>query len=230
MPATFSERILFEDNHLLIVNKYAGELVQGDKTGDIPLVDKVKQYLKVRYSKPGNVFAGLVHRIDRPVSGLVVFAKTGKALTRMNAMVQQRDFKKYYYAIVRNKPAQPQGLLEHYLKKNETQNKSYVADQEDKAAKKALLTYSLVASSDSFHLIEIELLTGRHHQIRAQLAALGSPIAGDLKYGDKRSLDYPAIALHAFGLEFIHPVKKIPLQFRQPMPEHKPWIYFDTDK
>ena len=208
---SLSERVLFEDNHLLIVNKLPSEIVQGDKTGDTSLLELVKAYIGAKYQKPGNVFAGLVHRIDRPVSGAVMFARTGKALSRMTTAVRERDFDKTYLAIVRNQPPQKEGPLNHFLLKNESMNKSFVVDAHRQGAKEARLSYALKASSDSFYLIEIKLHTGRHHQIRAQLAAIGCPILGDVKYGDKRPLPDAAIALHALSLGFFHPVSKAPI-------------------
>lgn len=222
-------RIIYEDNHLLVVNKLPSELVQGDRTGDVPLVELVKTYLKEKYNKPGNVFVGLVHRIDRPVSGLVIFAKTGKSLSRLNEMIKSRDVKKKYLAIVRNNPPKPAGRLEHFLLKNEKQNKSYPSSEDQKDAKKAVLEYKYLASSSSFNLLEIDLQTGRHHQIRAQLAAIGSPIAGDLKYGDIRSLPNGSIALHAFYLSLKHPVKKTLLELKACPTDLPPWTYFNRD-
>lgn len=201
-----AERVLYEDNHLLIVNKLPSEIVQGDKTGDTSLIEEVKQYLKFIYNKPGNIFAGLVHRIDRPVGGAVIFAKTSKALSRMTELVKDRDVQKTYLAIVRNHPKDEEASLEHWLLKNEAQNKSYVVDSTRKGAKLAKLDYRIIDKSASFTLLEVHLHTGRHHQIRAQFAAIGCPILGDLKYGDKRTLADSSIALHALRLKFIHPV------------------------
>lgn len=201
-------RILFEDNHLIILNKLPSELVQGDKTGDESLLELVREYIRSTYNKPGNVFTGLVHRIDRPVSGAVVFAKTGKALARMNELVKVRDFDKTYLAIVRQKPPKTSEELTHYLVKNEKQNKSYVSLPTVNAAKEARLAYKLIGQSDRFLLLEIALFTGRHHQIRAQLSAIGCPIRGDLKYGYDRPNPDGSISLHARRLVFIHPVKK----------------------
>lgn len=222
-----SQRILFEDNHLLIVNKLPSEIVQGDKTGDVSLLDDVKHYLKITYDKPGNVFAGLVHRIDRPVSGAVVFAKTSKALSRLTVMIRERDFAKNYLAIVKNRPKNESGLLEHYLAKNETKNKSFVVGSSSPGAKLARLNYRLLASSDNFHLIEIELLTGRHHQIRAQLSAIGCPIKGDLKYGYDRSNPDGSICLHAWKVAFKHPVKDENIEVIAPLPKGMPWQFFE---
>lgn len=225
-----SDRILFEDNHLIIVNKLPSEIVQGDKTGDICLLDKVKQYIKIKYNKPGEVYAGLVHRIDRPVSGAVVFAKTSKALSRMTVMVKERDFSKKYLAIVKNKPPKDTDKLSHYLVKNEQQNKSYVTTADKKGAKLAELNYNVISKSDSFYLIEIELLTGRHHQIRAQMAAIGCPIQGDLKYGFPRSKPDGSISLHAYKVAFEHPVKKIEIEVVAPFPQTMPWTLFNDLK
>ncbi len=200
------ERILFEDNHLLIINKLAGELVQGDHTGDRPLLEKAREYIRDTYNKPGNVFCGLVHRLDRPTSGIVVFAKTSKALARMNKIFEQRDVAKTYYAVVQTKPSKAEDRLVHYLKKDAKKNKSFVRPAGDKQAKKAELTYRIKGESQRYFLIEVELHTGRHHQIRAQLAAIGSPIKGDLKYGFARSNHDASISLHAGRIQFKHPV------------------------
>ncbi len=198
--------VIYEDNHIIIVNKAPGEIVQGDKTGDSPLVDTVKQWLKVKYNKPGNVFCGVTHRIDRPTSGLVVFAKTGKALSRMNDMFRRGDVHKTYWAIVANRPPQPQTTLTHFLKAVEKNNKTYVASPSDRDAKKAVLEYRLIAESERYFLLEINLLTGRKHQIRAQLAAIGCPIKGDLKYGAPRSNPDGSISLQSHRIWFTHPV------------------------
>ncbi|MGB0979401.1 MAG: RluA family pseudouridine synthase [Croceimicrobium sp.] len=201
-----SDRILFEDNHLLILNKLAGELVQGDHTKDKPLLEMARDYIKERYNKPGNVFCGLVHRLDRPTSGIVVFAKTSKALTRMNKIFEQREVSKVYYAVVQNKPANSEERLVHYLRKDAKKNKSFVRPESDKSAKKAELLFRLKAASQKYFLLEVELYTGRHHQIRAQLSAIGSPIKGDLKYGFARSNHDASISLHAGRISFKHPV------------------------
>lgn len=202
------KRILFEDNHLIVVNKLPSEIVQGDKTGDEPLSEALKKYLKEKYHKPGNVFIGVVHRIDRPVSGVVVFAKTGKALSRMNELVKQRAMQKTYWAVVKNRPPQNKGMLVHYLVRDQKKNKSFVSRKPGKESKEASLSYELLASGEHYHLLEIDLHTGRHHQIRAQLAAIGCPIKGDLKYGFPRSNPDASISLHARMVSFIHPVKK----------------------
>lgn len=218
--------ILYEDNHLLIINKRSGDIVQGDKTGDLALTDILKGYLKEKYHKPGEVFLGLVHRIDRPVSGAVIFARTSKALSRLTVMVKNREIQKLYWAIVEKAPLPESGRLENYLRKNEKQNKSYVSEKDSKDSKLAVLEYKLIASSKSMFLLEVDLLTGRHHQIRAQIAATGNHIRGDLKYGAKRSNPDGSICLHARRLLFTHPVsgKKIDIIAAPPLlPE---WSYF----
>ena len=204
---SLADRILFEDNHLIIVNKLAGEIVQGDKTGDTPLVEAVREYLRERYHKPGNVFCGLVHRIDRPVSGAVVFAKTSKALARMNELMKSRDIRKTYLALVEGKPAVGSQELVSYLRKNEQNNKSYVSPTPKEGYVKAELSYTTVYPLDRYTLLEVNLHTGRHHQIRAQLAALGHPIKGDLKYGARRSNADGSISLHSYRVQFDHPVR-----------------------
>lgn len=221
-----SSRILYEDNHLLVVNKLPSEIVQGDKTGDEPLSDYLKRYLKQKYHKPGNVFLGVIHRIDRPVSGAVVFAKTGKALSRMNELVKQRALKKTYWAIVKKQPPAMEGQLVHYLVRNEKKNKSFAYSQMKSNSKEAVLYYKMLASSKDYHLLEIDLHTGRHHQIRAQLAAIGCPIKGDLKYGFARSNPDASISLHARSVSFIHPVKKEPVRVVAPPPHDALWDYF----
>ncbi|MCR4964462.1 MAG: RNA pseudouridine synthase [Bacteroidales bacterium] len=202
-----SNRILYEDNHLLIVNKRAGEIVQGDRTGDEPLLELVRQYIKVTANKPGNVFCGLVHRIDRPVSGAVIFAKTSKSLARMNALVKDRSLQKTYWAIVEKMPEQPEATLVHFLRKNERTNTSEVSNVEKEGWQRAELSYCLLAAGDRYSLLEVDLHTGRHHQIRAQLSAIGCPIKGDLKYGARRSNEDGSISLHARRLKFEHPVQ-----------------------
>ena len=189
--------VVYEDNHIIVVNKTASEIVQGDKTGDIPLSETVKQYIKEKYAKPGNVFLGVTHRLDRPVSGLVVFAKTSKALTRLNEMFRNSEVKKTYWAIVKNCPPAEEGELVHFLVRNEKQNKSYAYDKEVKNSKKAVLHYRLIGRSQNYYLLEVDLKTGRHHQIRCQLAKMGCPIKGDLKYGFPRSNPDGSICLHA---------------------------------
>jgi len=204
----FEERILYEDNHLIIVNKLCGELVQGDKTGDETLADMVKQYLKVTYNKEGNVYLGIPHRLDRPTSGIVVYAKTEKALVRLNELFRGSAVKKIYWAVVDNLPSQLEGTLVHYMVRNTKQNKSTATPIERKGSKVGKLDYKVISSSKNYHLLEIELHTGRHHQIRAQLAAIGLHIKGDLKYGSPRSNPDGGICLHARSISFIHPVKK----------------------
>ena len=227
MRKPLEDRILYEDNHLLVVNKEPSEIVQGDKTGDVCLLDDVKSYIKETYNKPGNVYAGLVHRIDRPVSGAVIFAKTSKALSRMTIKVKEREFSKTYLAIVKNKPPQDAGELSDYMIKNEAQNKSYIVSSNTKGAKLAQLRYRVIGNSDSFYLLEIELLTGRHHQIRAQLAHIGCPIKGDLKYGFPRSNPDASISLHAYKVKFEHPTTKNPIIVTAPKPTGAPWDFFN---
>lgn len=222
--------ILFEDNHLLIVNKRPGDIVQGDKTGDIPMTELLKSYLKSRYNKPGEVFLGLVHRLDRPVSGAVIFARTSKALARMTAMVKDREIAKTYWAIIDKLPEPAESTLVHFLKKNEAQNKSYVVKDGTNGSKRAELNYRLIASGKTTHLIEVNLITGRHHQIRAQLAAIGCHIQGDLKYGARRSKADGSISLHARFLQFTHPVSKETVKITAPLPDGVEWRYFkDTE-
>jgi 23S rRNA pseudouridine1911/1915/1917 synthase len=218
--------IVYEDNHLIIFNKEPSDIVQGDRSGDIPLSEILKTYIKERDEKPGNVFLGVVHRIDRPVSGAVLFAKTSKALSRLNMMLRDGQISKTYWAIVYNAPPQPSGHLVQYMSRNEQQNKSYVFDNPGKDRQKAELTYQVIDQSDRYHLLEIKLLTGRHHQIRAQLAAMGCPIKGDLKYGYPRSNPDGSVSLHALRIEFIHPVKKENMQVYAMPPHDKLWDYF----
>ncbi len=218
--------VLHEDNHIIIINKAAGEIVQGDKTGDASLCDKMKTFLKEKYAKPGNVFVGLPHRLDRPVSGVVVFAKTSKALERLNEMFRNGSVKKIYWAITKNAPMQPEADIESWIYRNEKMNKSFSYPKEVKGSKKALLHYKHIASSDNYNLIEVELKTGRHHQIRCQLSSIGCPIKGDLKYGAKRSNPDGSISLHARYIEFIHPVSKELIQVTAPLPADKLWQSF----
>ncbi len=215
--------ILFEDNHLLILNKKSGELAQGDDTGDVPLVDSLKEFIKIRDEKPGNVFLGLVHRLDRPTSGILVFAKTGKALARMNELFKTRDVKKSYWAIVEGKPEKPFERLEHYLKKNPKNNKVTVYTKPTQDAKLAVLEYKVMGNLDNYSLLEVDLFTGRSHQIRSQLSFMGHPIKGDLKYGAKRSNPDGSISLHARKISFVHPVKKEELTIVAPPPHDKIW-------
>ena len=218
-----ASRILYEDNHLLVVNKKVGEIVQGDKTGDEPLSEKYKAFIAQRDSKPGQVFMGLPHRLDRPVSGITVLAKTSKALERLNAMFRESDVHKFYWAMVCHEPKPTAGHLEDMMWRNEKQNKSFVVKPGTKDAKHAVLSYKTIAQSDRYTLLEINLETGRHHQIRCQLAALGCPIRGDLKYGAKRSNPDGGISLHARKIEFIHPVSKLPIVITAPIPEDTLW-------
>lgn len=222
--------VVYEDNHIIIVNKTASEIVQGDKTGDVPLSETVKQYLKEKYAKPGNVFLGVTHRLDRPVSGLVVFAKTSKALSRLNDMFRNSEVKKTYWAIVKQCPPAEEGKLVHYLVRNEKQNKSYAYDKEVKNSKKAILDYKLIGHSQNYYLLEINLKTGRHHQIRCQLAKMGCPIKGDLKYGFPRSNPDGSICLHARHIRFIHPVSKELIDVTAPVPSGNLWNGFDMNR
>ena len=223
-------KVLFEDNHLIAVAKRAGDIVQGDKTGDVPLSDLVKDYLKEKYQKPGNVYLGVVHRLDRPVSGVVLFAKTSKALPRLNKMFAEHEaVQKTYLAIVGNKPPQPEGQLTHWLTRNEKQNTARAYDREVPGSKKAVLVYRLVAESEHYFLLEVELHTGRHHQIRCQLAKMGCPIRGDLKYGAPRSNPDGSISLHAWRLSLEHPVTHVPLTIEAPVPEERLWREFEVE-
>ncbi len=216
--------VIYEDNHLIAVNKNGHELVQGDKTGDASLADLLKTWLKEKYAKPGNVFVGVTHRIDRPVTGVVVFAKTSKALARMNELFRTGEIKKTYWAIVRNRPPAIEQELTHWLVRNEKQNKSYVCAPSQKPdARKAVLHYRLLAQSEHYYLLEIDLKTGRHHQIRCQLAAIGCPIRGDLKYGAGRSNPDGSISLHARRVSFVHPVSKQPIDIVAPVPDEPLW-------
>ena len=219
--------VVYEDNHIIVVNKTASEIVQGDKTGDTPLSETVKQYLKEKYNKPGNVFLGVTHRLDRPVSGLVVFAKTSKALSRLNDMFRNGEVKKTYWAIVRNRPQELESELTNWLVRNEKQNKSYAYDKEVKDSKKAVLCYKTIGHSQNYHLLEVDLKTGRHHQIRCQLAKMGCPIKGDLKYGSPRSNPDGSICLHARRIAFVHPVSKESIEIEAPVPSGNLWNGFD---
>ncbi|MBR2638665.1 MAG: RluA family pseudouridine synthase [Bacteroidaceae bacterium] len=220
-------KVLYEDNHIIIINKSSGEIVQGDKTGDESLCDTLKVYLKEKYNKPGNVFIGLPHRLDRPVSGVVIFAKTSKALERLNNMFRVGEVKKIYWAITKNKPLVTEGELSHWILRNEKMNKSFAYRKEVDGSKHALLNYRTLASSDNYTLIEVELKTGRHHQIRCQLSAMGCPIKGDLKYGAKRSNPDGSISLHARYVEFVHPVSKQPIKITAPVPNDRLWQSFE---
>lgn len=219
--------VIYEDNHIIVVNKSSSEIVQGDKTGDTPLSETVKQYLKEKYNKPGNVFLGVVHRLDRPVSGIVLFARTSKALPRLNEMFKNSEVKKTYLAIVKNCPKETEGELVHYLVRNEKQNKSYAYDKEVKDSKKAILDYKLIGHSQNYYLLEVHLHTGRHHQIRCQLAKMGCPIKGDLKYGFPRSNPDGSICLHSRKVSFIHPVSKELIELEAPVPEGNLWNGFE---
>jgi 23S rRNA pseudouridine1911/1915/1917 synthase len=215
--------VLFEDNHLLIVNKKSGDIVQGDKTGDKPLSDVVKEYIKEKYNKPGEVFLGVVHRLDRPTSGIIIFARTSKALERLNKMLRERTISKTYWAVVKNTPLKEKDSLIHFLKKNPKNNKSTVFTKETDASKKAILHYSVIKKLDNYSLLKIDLETGRHHQIRAQLAYIGSPIKGDLKYGASRSNKDGSIHLHARKILFTHPVSKENISVLAPIPNETIW-------
>lgn len=215
--------VVYEDNHIIIVNKASGEIVQGDKTGDIPLSETVKQYIKEKYQKPGNVFLGVVHRLDRPVSGLVVFAKTSKALSRLNDMFRTGDVHKTYWAIVKRGDIAPEATLTDWLTHNERQNKSYAHPREVPGSKKAVLSYKVRSVSDNYMLLEVHLMTGRHHQIRCQLANMGCPIKGDLKYGSPRSNPDGSISLMSRRVEFVHPVSKETIVAEAPVPNDRLW-------
>lgn len=219
-------QVLYEDNHIIVVYKESGEIVQGDKTGDKPLSETIKAWIKEKYAKPGNVFLGVVHRLDRPVSGLVVFAKTSKALSRLNDMFRKGEVKKTYWAMVQTPPAEPEGTLTNWLVRNEKQNKSYAYDHEVPNAKKAILKYKTVGQTEHYTLLEVNLLTGRHHQIRCQLSAIGCPIKGDLKYGARRSNPDGSISLLSRTVEFIHPVSKKNISVVSPLPAEKVWDNF----
>ena len=216
-------QVLHEDNHIIIVNKRVGDIVQGDKTGDKPLNEVVKAYLKEKHNKPGNVYLGVVHRLDRPTSGIVLFSKTSKALPRLNKLFQQKDAKKTYWAVVKNRPPKDQDKLVHYLKRNPKQNKSFAHKNEVPDSKKAILEYRILKELDNYFLLEVDLKTGRHHQIRSQLSAIGCSIKGDLKYGFDRSNKDAGIHLHARKLEFIHPVKREPIIVIAEVPDESLW-------
>jgi 23S rRNA pseudouridine1911/1915/1917 synthase len=218
--------ILYEDNHIIAVYKRSSDLAQGDRTGDEPLEVEIKKYIAEKYKKPGDVFLGVVHRLDRPVSGVMLYARTSKALSRLNEMFKTRQVKKIYLAIVKDRPPEDEATINHFLKKNESQNKTYVYDTEVKGSKEASLTYRLKGRSEKYYLLEVELHSGRHHQIRAQLAKIGCPIKGDLKYGFARSNDDGGISLFARKLEFIHPVKKEMITITAHFPEGDIWSHF----
>ena len=219
--------ILYEDNHLIIINKKCGEIVHSDVTGDTPLEQTVKDYLKCKYNKPGDVFLGVAHRVDRPVSGIVMFAQTSKALVRLNRKLQEKSIKKTYWAIVKDLPPDEKGTLIHYITRNTKTNRSYAYAKERPNSKKAILHYRHIASSDRYHLLEIDLETGRHHQIRCQLSAIGCPIRGDLKYGYPRSNPNGGISLHARQIQFAHPVKEEEINLTAPLPDDPFWNIFN---
>lgn len=216
-------QVLYEDNHIIVVNKRVGDIVQGDKTGDKPLSDVVKEYIKDKYNKPGEVFLGVVHRLDRPTTGIVAFARTSKALTRLNELFKNRETKKTYWAVVKNKPEHRSATLVHYLKRNEKSNTSKAHLKEVPESKQASLDYTIIKELNNYTALEINLHTGRHHQIRSQLSAIGSPIKGDLKYGFDRSNPDGGIHLHARKLTFIHPVSKDPIEITAPVPDDVIW-------
>lgn len=216
-------KVVYEDNHVIIVHKESGEIVQGDKTGDKPLSETVKDYIRDKFHKPGNVFLGVVHRLDRPVAGLVVFARTSKALSRLNEMFRKGEVHKTYWAITKNAPAEPEGTLVNWIVRNEKQNKSYVYDKEVPNAKRAELKYRVIAHTENYHLIEVNLLTGRHHQIRCQLAHMGCVIKGDLKYGAPRSNPDGSISLLSHEVIFIHPVSKMEIKAESLIPDDRLW-------
>lgn len=220
--------VLYEDNHLIIVNKHPGDIVQGDKTGDIPLSEIVSNYIRIKYDKPGAAFIGVVHRLDRPVSGAILFARTSKALTRLNDMLKNGEIRKTYWAVVKNPPPEPEGTLIDYITRDTNANKTFVSGKAKGNSQRAELHYSLAATSQSYYLLAINLLTGRHHQIRAQLSAIGCPIRGDLKYGYPRSNPDGSISLHAVALEFIHPVSRLPLKIDARPPSEPVWNAFMT--
>lgn len=227
MPKTLSNKnnlqVLYEDNHIIAINKRAGDIVQGDKTGDKPLSDVIKEYIKIKYNKPGNVYLGTVHRLDRPTTGLVIFAKTSKALPRLNKLFVSKDISKTYWALVKNQPPKQQDTLTHWLKKNPKNNKSKAHIKEVSGSKKAILHYKLLKTLDNYFLLEVRLETGRHHQIRVQLSSIGCPIKGDLKYGFDRSNKDASINLHAKHIEFTHPVKQEPISINAPLPDDTIW-------
>ncbi len=218
--------ILFEDNHLLIVNKTPSEIVQGDRTGDEPITDKAKKYLKAKYNKPGNVFLGLVHRLDRPTSGVLVLGRTGKATKRLSRLFQEKDIKKTYWAITKSKPGTLKGSLQHYLQRNRKKNKSFAYDKKIKNSQKALLDYEIIQQKNNYFLWEINLQTGRHHQIRSQLSHINCPVVGDLKYGFPTANKDLSIHLHARQISFIHPVRKKPITINAPLPNDAVWNLF----
>lgn len=223
IPHIYSMEVVYEDNHIIVVNKHPGEIVQGDKTGDTPLVDIVRQYIKDKYAKPGNVFCGVVHRLDRPVSGLVIFAKTSKALARLNEMFRKGEVRKTYWVVTAGMPKEPEARLQGYLKSIEKSNKSFIYPTEVPNSKFAALSYRLIAQGTNYNLLEVNLETGRKHQIRVQLASIGCPIKGDLKYGAKRSNPDGGISLMARRIQFIHPVSGKEIDLTAPVPDEKLW-------
>jgi 23S rRNA pseudouridine1911/1915/1917 synthase len=223
---SIKDQILYQDNHIIILNKFPSQIVQGDKTGDKPISEILKEYIKVKWDKPGEVFLGVVHRLDRPVSGAVMFARTSKALSRLNEMLKSHEIKKIYWAVVKNPPQEKSGRLIHYIYRDEKQNKSFIVSENRRDAKKAELIYQVIKSSENYHLIEVELLTGRHHQIRAQLAHIGCPVKGDLKYGFPRSNPDASIHLHSRRIEFLHPVKKELVAIEAEPPDDPLWKFF----
>lgn len=221
------EQIVYEDNHIIVINKLPSEIVQGDKTGDMPLSEKIKNFIKVRDNKPGNVFCGVIHRLDRPVSGLIIFAKTSKALSRFNELFREKTIQKTYLAVVKNRPPKEADKLIHFITKNEKTNMSKAHIKPVPDALRAELDYELIASSDNYHLLKIALHTGRHHQIRAQLSAIGCPIKGDLKYGFARTNDGGFIHLHSYRIDFVHPIKDEPISIKEfPVTSDAVWNYF----
>ena len=218
--------VLYEDNHIIIVNKASGEIVQGDKTGDKPLSEIVKEYLKEKYNKPGNVFCGVTHRLDRPTTGVLVFAKTSKALSRLNEIFKNDKIEKTYWAIVKNRPPTAESKLVHWLIKNTKKNKSTAFDSKKPGTKKAVMQYKIIGASENYYLLDINLETGRHHQVRTQLSKIGCPIKGDLKYGAQRSNADGSISLHARTISFIHPVSKIKIKITAPVPDYNLWKSF----
>jgi 23S rRNA pseudouridine1911/1915/1917 synthase len=218
--------ILYEDNHIIALNKKPSDLSQGDRTGDPALDEEIKRYIAEKYGKPGAVFLGVVHRLDRPVGGVILYARTSKALARLNEMFRTKDVKKTYYAIVKERPPEEEGTLSQFLKKNEKQNKTYVYDKPVNGSKEASMSYKILGHSEKYYLLEVQIESGRHHQIRAQLAAMGCPIKGDLKYGFPRSNEDGSISLLARKIEFVHPVSKVPVSIKAPLPATDIWQHF----
>jgi 23S rRNA pseudouridine1911/1915/1917 synthase len=221
------KNILFEDNHIIIVNKLPSQIVQGDKTGDKPLADLVKEYIKIKYNKKGDVFLGVVHRLDRPVSGAVIFARTSKSLTRLNELIKNREIIKTYWAVVKNKPPKESDTLINFIRRDEAKNKSFISRENSNNTQKAILFYTLIGNSDNYYLLKIDLQTGRHHQIRTQLSGIGCPIKGDLKYGYPRSNNDGSIHLHARELSFLHPVTKNHVNIIADVPNDPVWNFFN---